>query len=197
VLSHRRTTRSGSSALPAEFLTGPPPFGPRERHVARVRGDHRRCHRPRGAQPHLGCRRPGDDCLPRGVPPRCVSAGCPAAWHCSTTLAGMRPRSLAASPCSSAQAHISPPALPWPGSARAAAGSRPALRAAPVWDPYLHLRQLDHKLDGRGGQDECGSAHQQPPHACVVDQPRSPKHILLGRLSRCFGGRLSSWRHPE
>jgi hypothetical protein len=31
-----------------------------------------------------------------------------AAWYCSNTLAGMRPRSLTARPCSFAQARISP-----------------------------------------------------------------------------------------
>src|SRR5260370_42247375 len=52
VLAHRRTTRPGSIALPEEISHGSPPFGPRERHVTRVRRDHRRCRRPRAVQPH-------------------------------------------------------------------------------------------------------------------------------------------------
>jgi len=42
-LTHRRTTRPGSIALPEEISHESPPAGPRERHVTRARGDHRRC----------------------------------------------------------------------------------------------------------------------------------------------------------
>src|SRR6266480_6532082 len=38
----------------------------------------------------------------------------PAAWYCSATLAGMRPRSLTASPCSFAQPGSHPNAADWP-----------------------------------------------------------------------------------
>jgi hypothetical protein len=51
-LTHRRTTRPGSIALPEEISHESPPAGPRERHVTRARGDHRRCRRLRAVQPH-------------------------------------------------------------------------------------------------------------------------------------------------
>src|SRR5690348_227430 len=82
----------------------------------------------------FACRRANGDGARQGFWRRAAVVACCyrplAAWYCSTTLAGMRPRSLTARPCSFAQARISPercrPAAVRPGRRD---GARPARRA--------------------------------------------------------------------
>src|SRR5712692_5887814 len=51
VLTHRRTTRPRSHRSARRNFSRVPAVRPRERHVTRVRGDHRRCRRLRAVQP--------------------------------------------------------------------------------------------------------------------------------------------------
>src|SRR6266702_3438283 len=51
-LPHRRTTRPDPIALARRNLSRFPAARPRERHVTRARGDHRRCGRLRAVRPH-------------------------------------------------------------------------------------------------------------------------------------------------
>src|SRR5271169_4026606 len=52
VLTHRRTTRPGSHRSARRNFSRVPAVRPRERHVTRARGDHRRCGRLRAVRPH-------------------------------------------------------------------------------------------------------------------------------------------------